>query len=343
MKSFKFAALAALALAAASAAQAQQIVLKVHHFLPSTSNAQVNMIQPWCDKIAKESNDRLKCQIYGSMQLGGTPPQLFDQARDGVADIVWTVPTYSAGRFSKAEVFELPFMVRSARGGSEALWVYTQKYALDEFKGTHLIFMHTQEGTVLHSTTKEIKTLEDLKGMKIRAATRINARMLTALGATPVQMPLPQVPEALSKGVIDAAMVPWEGVPAIKLQEIAKYHLDVPAGAARMGNTIFAFTMNQAKYDSLPPDLKKVIDANSGAAVSAEVGAKVFDGIVEPHRKLAKDRGNTIAFMSEAEMQRWVKASASVDDDWVKEVSAKGADGKKLLEEARALIKQFDK
>jgi len=86
-----------------------------------------------------------------------------------------------------------------------------------------------------------------------------------------------------------------------------------------------------------------VIDANSGQAVSAEVGAKVFDGIIEPHRKLAKDRGNTIAFMSEAEMQRWVKASDSVDDDWVKEVSAKGADGKKLLEEARALVKQFDK
>jgi len=277
------------------------------------------------------------------MQLGGTPPQLFDQARDGVADIVWTVPTYSAGRFSKSEVFELPFMVHNAKGGSQALWTYVQKNALDEYKGTHLIFMHVHDGALLHSTSKEVKTLDDLKGMKIRAATRINSRMLTALGATPVQMPLPQVPEALSKGVIDAAMVPWEGVPAIKLQEIAKYHLDAPQGGQRIANTIFAFTMNQAKYDSLPSDLKKVIDANSGLAASAEAGAKAFDAIVEPHRKLARDRGNTIAFMSDAEMQRWVKASDSVDDDWVKEVSAKGADGKKLLEEARALVKQYDK
>ena len=85
----------------ASATQAQQVVLKVHHFLPSTSSSQVHLIAPWCDKINKESNDRLKCQIYPSMQLGGTPPQLFDQARDGVADIVWTVPTYAAGRFTK--------------------------------------------------------------------------------------------------------------------------------------------------------------------------------------------------------------------------------------------------
>ena len=85
----------------AGRAQAEQIVLKVHHMLPPTSNPQVHMIQPWCDKINKESNDRLKCQIYPAMQLGGTPPQLFDQVRDGVVDIVWTVPTYSAGRFSQ--------------------------------------------------------------------------------------------------------------------------------------------------------------------------------------------------------------------------------------------------
>ena len=78
---------------------AQQIVLKVHHMLPATSNPHLNVIQPWCDKINKESNDRLKCQIYPAMQLGGTPPQLFDQVKDGVVDIVWTVPTYSAGRF----------------------------------------------------------------------------------------------------------------------------------------------------------------------------------------------------------------------------------------------------
>ena len=128
-------ALAALATLAARPALAQQVVLKVHHFLPATSNAQVNLIQPWCDKVAKESNDRLKCQIDPAMQLGGTPPQLFDQARDGVADIVWTIPTYQAGRFPKSEVFELPFMAKSAEAGSPAFWDYVQKNAQDEFRG----------------------------------------------------------------------------------------------------------------------------------------------------------------------------------------------------------------
>jgi TRAP-type C4-dicarboxylate transport system substrate-binding protein len=327
----------------AGPAAAQQTVLKVHHMLPATSNPQVRLIQPWCDKIAKESGDRLKCQIFPTMQLGGTPPQLFDQVRDGVVDVVWTVPTYAAGRFSKSEVFELPFMVHSARGGSQALWQYVQKNALDEFKGTHPILMHVHDGSVMHFVNKQPKTMEDLRGLKIRAATRINARMLAALGATPVQMPLPQVAEALSKGVIDGAMVPWEGVPAIKLQEIAKYHLEPPAGKPRFSNAIFVVAMNPAKYDSLPPDLKKVIDNNSGLAVSAAAGERGWDDVVEIHRKLARDRGNIFYQLTDAEYARWVKATENVDDTWVKEVDAKGADGKRLLQDARALIQQYDK
>ena len=343
-RSIKTIAAAALLTAGGlGAAAAQEVTLKVHHFLPGTSNAQVKLIQPWCDKVAKESANKLKCQIYPAMQLGGSPPQLFDQVRDGVVDVIWTVPTYAAGRFTKAEVFELPFMAHTAKGGSQALWDYTQKNALDEFKGTKLIFMHVHDGAVFHFTSKHPAKLEDLKGLKIRSATRINAKLLAALGATPVQMPLPAVPEAMNKGVIDGAMVPWEGTPAIKMPEIAKYHFDSPAASPRISNTIFAFAMNQARYDSLPADLKKVIDDNSGLTVSAWAGEIGFDAVVEPFRKVARDRGNTLVTMSDAEVQRWVKASESVDDDWVKEVSAKGSDGKKLLDEARALIKRYDK
>mgnify|MGYP001165579730 CR=1 FL=1 len=325
------------------AAHAQQVVLKVHHFLASTSAAQVNLIQPWCEKVNKESKDRLKCQIYPSMQLGGKPAELMDHARDGVADIVWSVPTYAAGRFMKSEVFELPFMAATAKSGSQALWDYVHKHAMDEFKGTKLIFMHVHDGTLFHFKDKTPTRMEDLKGLKIRGATRVNSQFIAALGATPVQMPLPAVPEALSKGVIDGASVPWEGVPSIKLQEIARYALDTPAGLPRMGNTIFAFAMNQAKYDSLPADLKKVIDDNSGLATSAWAGETGFDRVVAPHQKMAREAGEKIVFLSEAEYQRWVKATADVDDAWIKAVSAKGADGKALLEDARALIKQYAK
>ena len=333
-----------LGLAASAPALAQPVVLKIHHFLPGTSNVHLNLIQAWCDKVGKESLDKLKCQIYPAMQLGGTPAQLFDQARDGVADIVWTIPTYSAGRFVKSEVFELPFFTRSAKGSSQAYWAFVQKSALDEYQGVRPIFLHTNDGSSFHLTSaKGLRTLDDLKSLKIRAATRLNSRMLTALGATPVQMPLPAVPEAMAKGVIDGAMVPWEGVPAAKLQEIAKSHLDAPAGQPKFANSIFAFVMNQARYDGLPADLKKVIDANSGLATSAWAGEKGFDSVVAAHHKLATDRGNAMLSLSDAEFQRWIKAAGDVDDQWVKEVSARGGNGVALLEEARALIRLYDR
>lgn len=335
------AALAAGLAAAAAAQAAPEVVLKVHHFLPATANAQVRMIQPWCDKIARESNERMVCQIYPAMQLGGTPAQLFEQAKDGVADIIWTLQTYSAGRFTKSAVFELPWMVSHAESGSKALWDFVHKYAMDEYKGVRPIFMHVHEGTLLHFVDKQPKTLEDMKGLKIRAANRVNSQMLTAIGAAPVQMPLPAVPDALSKGVIDGSAVPWEGVPAIKLDEIARYHLDVPEGAPRMGNSIFVFGMNQTRYDSLPPDLKKIIDDNSGLETSGWAGRTAFDEMSATFMQKAKANGNTFYYMPEAEYRRWVEATSGVAKDWVRSVDEKGGKGAELLSVARNMVKQY--
>lgn len=332
----------ALAVVCASALAQQPVVLKVAHFLPPGSNAHQNIIVPWCNKVERDSGGELKCQIYPAMQLGGTPAQLFDQARDGVADIVWTVPTYSAGRYTRTEVFELPFIAVNARQGSAALWEYTQKHSLDEFRGVKPIFMHTTEGYVLHSN-KRVLGMDDLKGMKIRTATRLSARMVAALGGTPVQMPLPQVPDAISKGVIQGALVPWEALPATRLHEIVKFHLDAASGTPRFANTIFIFGINQAKYDSLTPKQKKAIDDNSGLATSVWAGEKGFDAIVEPYSKLARDRGNTITLMGEAEQARWKKAAEGLYDEWIADVTAKGGDGKKLLEEARAILARSPK
>ncbi len=333
---------AAVTLGASAANAADEVVLKFHHFLPPSSNAHQNLITPWCDKIAKESNGKMKCQIYPAMQLGGTPPQLFDQARDGVADVIWTVPTYQAGRFTKSEVFELPFMVKTGEKGSPAFWEYVRKNSLDEFKGTKVILVHLHDGAVLHFSSKEVRKLEDLKGLKVRAPTRIATKLLTAWGAVPVQMPAPQVPEAISKGVVDGVMFPWEVVTPFKIQEVVKYHVDTPAGVPKMSNTIFVIAMNQARYDSLPPDLKKVIDDNSGLEASRWAG-KVFDGPQVSAKKIAQDRGNTFISLAGEEYKRWEKAAAGVDGEWIQEVGAKGGNGKALLDDARALVKKYDK
>ena len=342
MKSMKWMlgmAAGALALGAGAAA-AQEVVLKIHHFLPPLATIQAQVFNPWCEKIGKESGGRIKCQIYPAMQLGGTPPQLFDQARDGVADIVWTIPTYQAGRFVKSEVFELPFMAKSAEIGSPALWDYVQKNSLDEFKGVKVLALHLHDGSLLHFATKHVTNLDELKGLKVRGPTRIGTKFLTAIGAVPVQMPVPQVTESLSKGVIDGAMVPWEVAPALKLQEVTKYHLDSAPGVPKMSNSIFVIAMNEAKYNSLPPDLKKVIDANTGRDWSQQIG-KVFDGTTARGQKLARDAGGVFDTLSPAQYATWEKAGEGVVKEWISDVNAKGANGQQLLDDARALIKKY--
>lgn len=334
-----FGAATVAVLVGSGAARSQDVTLKVEHFLGPQSTAQQQLLGPWCEKVGKESGGRIKCQIYPAMQLGGTPPQLFDQVRDGIVDVVWTIPTYQAGRFVKSEVFELPYLIKSAETGSPALWEYIQKNSLDEFKGTKLILAHVHDGAQLHFTTKTVKNLEDLKGLKVRAPTRIATKVLAALGAVPVQMPVPQVPESMSKGVVDGASLPWEVVPALKIDEIAKTHTESGPGQATMSNTIFVVAMNQAKYDSLPADLKKVIDANSGVAASQWAG-KIWDATIAPAKKSALAHNSTINVLTSAEYDRWKKATEGVEKDWENEANAKGANGAALLEDAKALIKK---
>lgn len=321
-------------------AAADTVTLKVAHFLPASSNAHQKLIMPWCEKINKESGGRLKCQIYPSMQLGGTPSQLIDQARDGIADVIWTAATFQAGRFTKTEVFELPFMINSAEKGSPALWDYIQKNSLDEFKGVKLLATHFHDLSPIHLGKKSVKSLEDLKGLKIRVPSRMSAKALAALGALPVQMPAPAVPEAISKNVVDGATLPWEVTTALKMQEICKTHTEPGSSHAGISNTLMVFAMNQTRYNSLPPELKSVIDNNSGRETSRWAG-KSWDSFSAQSRKLAIDRHNTINVLSESEYQRWVKATQSVDDGWIKEVGAKGGNGRALLNEAKTLLKKY--
>ncbi len=326
---------AGAALLAFTPAQAQEVTLKVHHFLPAGSAANTMFIMPWCERIAKQSGNKLKCQIYPSMQLGGTPPQLYDQVKDGVVDIIWTLPGYTAGRFPLVEVFELPFMMREPQGTSKALWDYVEKNAAQEFADVKLVATHVHGPGVFHTTSKPIRTLADLKGMKVRAPTRQTNRFLAALGATPVAMPVPQVGEALSKGVIDGAVIPWEVVPSVKVQELTKFHIETDPARPAFYTSTFIFAMNKAKYASLPPDLKKVIDANSGQAFSGEVGRAFAEADAIGRKTVAADSISTIPA---AELDAWVKLGQPLTDAWVADVTAKGANGKQLLDDARALI-----
>jgi len=342
MKSrIRFAVLCA-GLALAGGALAQEVTLKVHHFWPPGAMPPSTLLGPWCDKIAKDSNNKMKCQIYPAMQLGGTPPQLIDQARDGIADIVWTLPGYTAGRFPLMEVFELPFMTNSAESASRAAWDYYSQVGAREFPGIKALAINVHDEGYVHSREKQIKTMADFKGLKMRAPTRQTNKLLGALGASPVAMPLPALPDALSKGVIDGFLLPWEVIPSVKAHEMVKYHSETDPASRALYTATFILAMNQKRYESLPPDLKKVIDDNSGAALSHHFG-KTWDASKPKGRQPAVDRGNTFHMIPSSELANWEKATAFIYDDWVKDVTAKGADGKALLQNARDLIKKYEK
>ncbi|HEX4986357.1 MAG TPA: TRAP transporter substrate-binding protein [Burkholderiales bacterium] len=329
----------AAALLWATSAPAQEIVLKVHHPLPPTSTAHQKVIEPWCAKVAAESKNRIKCQVYPSMQLGGSVPQLYNQVKDGVVDVIWTVAGYSAGRFPLVEIFELPFFTRNAEGDSKALWDYVQKYDANEFRDVHPLAFHLHGGGEFHMINKPIVHRADLHGMKVRAPTRLTTKMLDALGATPVGMPVPQVPEALSKGVIDGTILPYEVMPALKVDELTRFHSGPDASQPLIYNSVFIFAMNKDKYASLPPDLKKVIDANSGVALSGSIGRLFADMEVINRRKV----GGIENIISNREIEEWKKVLQPVTDGWIADANSKGADGKALLKAARDLMAKYSK
>jgi TRAP-type C4-dicarboxylate transport system substrate-binding protein len=332
------AAAAAATLGTPLAAFGQQTVtLKFHTFMAPMSNVWLTMHKPWMDKVEKDSGGRIKFEAFPAMQLGGTPPQLYDQVRDGVADVIWTLPGNNGGRFPRVEVFELPFMMNNAEATSKAYWEYFQTQAPDEFKETHVLALQVHGPGVIHTVSKPVGSAADLRGLKMRGPTRLVTRMLASLGATPVGMPLPGIPDALSKGTIDGAVIPWEVVPSVKVHELTKFHSEFPADMPALYTTTFVMAMNKARYDSLPADLKRVIDANSGMATSAFLGRTQQSN--DPNgRKSASDRGNTIHTFTKAEAEDFIKRSSAIDDEWVADMDKRGFKGAQLLSSAKALI-----
>ena len=349
--------LAAFAFAAAAAlpAVAQDVVLKVHHFWPPGAMPPSTILTPWCDKIAKDSGNRMKCQIYPAMQLGGSVPQNLvrpgEGRRGGRRLDAW--PGYSAGTRSRCwKCSSCRFMSSSAEATSQAVWDYVQPSTdAEEFPGIKCTRSHvtcTAAAYIQHESRGQVVVIGRLaRACGVRAPTRRTNK--DAGGArrrrrSACRLPASS-PEALSKGVIDgypAAVGSDAG--ASRSHELARsIESETRSAAVRaLYTAVFILAMNQAKYDSLPADLKKVIDANSGAALSRQMGVQ-WDASAPPARKLAVERGNTFYVIPASELETWQKATASLADDWVKDVSAKGNDGAALLKSARDLIAKYEK
>ncbi|MEM7733183.1 MAG: TRAP transporter substrate-binding protein [Pseudomonadota bacterium] len=329
------AAAALMATTLSGAGWAQEVTLKMHQFLPPQANVPNLILMPWAERVMAASDGRIQIDHFPAMQLGGKPPELASQVVDGVADIIWTVAGYTPGRFPQLEVFELPFMMTNAEDTSRAYWEYADANMMDtDFKDMKILGVWVHGPGVIHSN-KPVESVSDLNGMKVRGPTRVITGMLGELGATPVGMPVPAMPEALSKGVIDAGVIPWEVTAALKVPELVKNHTtfaDEPLYTAA-----FIFAMNKDKWEALPDDLKAIIDAESGADFSALAGKTMQDSD-GPARKLAEDAGNNIIDLTPDQIAEWKAAAGNVEANWIAEMNEKGFDGQALVDQAKALI-----
>jgi len=324
---------AAVAVGAASGAAAQEVTLNLHQFLPPQANVPKLVLDVWADKVEADSGGKIKVDRFPSMQLGGKPPELMDQAIDGVADIVWTVVGYTPGRYPSTEVFELPFMVADARAASCAYWkMFEEHMAGGEFKDLKILGTWVHGPGMFH-TADPVVSPADLKGMKIRGGSRLVNQLLELTGATPVGMPVPAVPEGLSKGVIDGTTIPWEVTGALKVPELVENHTEFEGNA--LYTLTFVLAMNKARYDGLSDELKAVVDANSGLNFSVFAGG-VMQDMDAPARANAEELGNNIITVTNT--APWRTAVEPVYTTWVADMKGRGIDGQAMIDQARGLM-----
>lgn len=316
-----------------------EFTFTIHHFLSPKAVTQTKMIEPWAKRIEEASDGRIKFEIFPSMSMGGKPPELYRQVRDGSADIVWTLIGYTPGVFPRTEVFELPSIhVGSARATNLAI-LDSMDLIKEDFADLHPLLVHVHAGNALHLTEPlDSYDSTSLEGLKLRTPSRTGAWLIEAMGAEPVGMPVPALPQALAKGTVDGALVPFEIMPPLKLQDLTKMSIE-GENNERFGTSVFLYAMNKDSYASLPDDLRKIIDEQSGRAFSEEMG-QVWDAAEDPGKALQKDSGGEVMRLDGASTAEIAERGEKIVARWVEEVESKEIDGAAIAEKAREAVKQ---
>jgi TRAP-type C4-dicarboxylate transport system substrate-binding protein len=330
---------AAVAAFSAGAAGAAEFAFKLHHFLGPKAPAHAAMLAPWAEGIEQASNGRVKIEIFPSMTLGGKPPQLPRQVRDGVVDMAWIVNAYAAGQFPRTEVFELPGVYSGDISAvNKAMHTMYAEELYKDFKGLVAVFQHVHGGQAIHMANEAVRTPADLAGKKIRIPSRTGAWVLEALGASPVKTSVGEIPVALSKGVVDGALIPFEIIPPLKIQQQTKFQIEGPSGK-RLGTTSFSVIMNEARWNGLPDDIRQIFIDASDEAWHDKIG-KVWAKGEAVGIAVATKAGNEHVQLSKAEWAKFEEAVAPVVHRWIKEMSDKGIDGQALYDRAVQLVDQ---
>ncbi|OGA41402.1 MAG: hypothetical protein A3G28_00790 [Betaproteobacteria bacterium RIFCSPLOWO2_12_FULL_68_19] len=323
------AAAAALALCfAAPSVQAQE--LRLSTFVPPVHIIYREIIVPWGKDVEKATNGQVKVTLYPSMQLGGKPPELFRQAVDGVADLVFTLPGYTSPAFPRTGIIELPGLKPDGFAATDMMWDLLDPYLLPDYQGTKVIALWgAEDAGLMTRTSKAYRSMDELKGLRIRAPSAAQAKQVQYMGAVPIAAPITQVYPGLERGTMDGAMVPFTTILDFRLGEVA--HGFTIAGPI-FGRSVFLIAMNKKKYDGLPPSARAAIDRLSGRELSRKATDVYIKRAVQA---VASVRGKAdIVELSKQEQDRISRTLRPIIDEWIKESEAKGIPAREMLRRA---------
>jgi len=314
---------------------AEPITLRIHHFLGAESLPHTSLIEPWARRVEKASENRIKVEIHPAMTLGGKADELVDQVQSGAVDIVWTAAAYTPGRFPRSEVFTLPLI----HSGDPAVTNLAIRELLgnelkDDFPGLRPLLVHVDQGNAFHLSSRPVTDLASFSGLTLRPPGRgVGSWTIEALGAENTKKRHPKLPKAMADGDLDGALMSFNLAESMGVIEASKSHTLLGDGEL-FGTNLFLFLMNEKRYRSLPEDLRRVIDENSGRDFARAIGQAWLQagnaGIA-----IAEKRGNGIHRLHGAERDKARERLTRVSDLWLQELRQQGMDGGPLLGKAR--------
>ena len=299
-----------------------QIKLNYSIFFPAPHKHSV-LAAEWGKEIEKRTNGR----VVVTMHYGGTltpAPQVYDGVAKGLSDVGMSVCGYTRGRFPLTEVVELPIGHKSGWVVTKAINEFINKFKPKEFDDVKMMYMHAHGPGLLH-TKKLVNKLEDVRGMKIRAFGAVT-KIVTALGGAPVSMPMGETYEALSRGVVEASIAPYEALQGWKWGEVVKFTVEAWGMAY---SSAFFIAMNKDKWNALPPDIQKIIEKVNEEWIEKQ--GKAWDEIDKAGKDFTIQRGNQIITLSADENRRWERALKPLYDEYVKSMKDKGLPGDEVL------------
>ncbi len=318
---------------------AQVITLKLADQNAQTGWGPMHALQPWVKKVEEATKGRVKIEVYYSQTLA-KGPDIWNAVKSGIADIGWCFHGYWPGMTPLADVITLPSLpFMKAEKGSEVLWKLYERFPeiQREFKDNHILMLWTSHPYFLITTKKQVKTMEDLRGMKIRVTGGPPTDQMKALGAVPMLIPMPENYIALQKGVIDGMGTPWEAIHGFRLYEVVKYYTIVPLSAV-----YFSMAFNKQKWESLPKDIQAAIMSVSGLEGSKFWGRNFFDTAEQGVEEMIKKGGYEMVkyVVPPDEVARWRKVSGEpLWKEWVKKMEAKGLkEAQKILDTTLELL-----